>query len=180
MKSLIVKYINLVLIFPLLLFPLKARAQLLWFMFSVKQKIYKIPSIGSVVIEDDVEIGANATIDRATVENTVIGAGTKIDNLTMIAHNCKIGEGCLIVSQVGIAGSSEIGDRVVLAGQVGIADHVSIGSDSIVMAQAGVSKSFPDKSIIVGAPAVPRKEFIKQLKTLKDLESLSKELKELK
>lgn len=145
-----------------------------------QQKIFKIPSIGSVVIADDVEIGANATIDRGTIENTIVGKGTKIDNLVMIAHNCQIGENCLVISQVGIAGSSVIGDRVVLAGQVGIADHITIGSDTIVMAQAGVSKSIPNKSIIVGSPAVPRKEFIRQLKYLKDIEELSKELKQLK
>lgn len=144
------------------------------------QKIYKIPSLGSVIISDDVEIGANATIDRGTLENTIIGKGTKIDNLVMIAHNCKIGENCLVVSQVGIAGSSVIGDRVVLAGQVGIADHINVGPDTIIMAQAGVSKSIPAKSIIVGSPAVPRKEFIKQLKAFKDIENLKIQIKELK
>lgn len=145
-----------------------------------QQKIYKIPSIGSVEIKDDVEIGANATIDRGTVENTVIGKGTKIDNLVMIAHNCKIGENCMIISQVGVAGSCNVGDRVVLAGQVGMADHVNIGEDSIVMAQSGVSKSIPRKSIVFGTPAMPRKEYIKQMKTLKDAESLIKEFKKYK
>ncbi|MDD3149308.1 MAG: UDP-3-O-(3-hydroxymyristoyl)glucosamine N-acyltransferase [Candidatus Gastranaerophilales bacterium] len=145
-----------------------------------EQKIYKIPSIGSVEIKDDVEIGANATIDRGTIENTIIGKGTKIDNLVMIAHNCNIGEGCLVISQVGIAGSCKVGDRVVLAGQVGLADHINIGSDSIVMAQAGVSKSFPEKSIIMGYPAVPRREFVKQTKNIKSVENLLKEVKILK
>ena len=98
----------------------------------------------------------------------MIGDDTKIDDLVMIGHNCRIGKGCMIVSQVGIAGSCVIGDRVVIAGQAGLADHISIGSDSIVAAAAGVSKSFPEKSIVVGTPAVPRKEFIKQLKTMKD------------
>ncbi|MDD3420117.1 MAG: UDP-3-O-(3-hydroxymyristoyl)glucosamine N-acyltransferase [Candidatus Gastranaerophilales bacterium] len=144
------------------------------------QKIYKIPSIGSVEIKDDVEIGANATIDRGTVENTIIGKGTKIDNLVMIAHNCKVGENCMIISQVGVAGSCNIGDRVVLAGQVGMADHVNIGADSIVMAQSGVSKSIPAKSIVFGSPAMPRKEYIKQMKTLKDAEFLIKEFKKYK
>jgi len=135
---------------------------------KVEQVIFKIPSIGSVVIGNNVEIGANSTIDRGTIENTVIGDDTKIDDLVMIGHNCRVGKGCLIVSQVGIAGSCVIGDRVVLAGQAGLADHIEIGSDSIVTAKAGVTKSFPEKSIIVGIPAVPRKEFIKQLKTMKD------------
>lgn len=135
---------------------------------DVEQVIFKIPSIGSVVIGNNVEIGANTTIDRGTIENTTIGDNTKIDDLVMIGHNCKIGKGCLIVSQVGIAGSCVIGDRVVIAGQAGLADHIEIGSDTIITAKAGVTKSFPEKSIIVGIPAVPRKDFIKQLKTMKD------------
>lgn len=142
------------------------------------QKIYKIPSVGSVVIEDDVEIGANTCIDKGTIENTVIGEQTKIDNLVQIGHNCKIGKGCMIVSQVGIAGSCKIGDRVVIAGQAGMADHLEIGSDSIVMAQAGVTRSFPEKSIIIGAPAMPRKDFIKHLKTMKKAEELVSKFKE--
>lgn len=141
------------------------------------QKIYKIPSIGSVIIGDDVEIGANTCIDKGTIENTVIGAQTKIDNLVQIGHNCKIGKGCMIVSQVGIAGSCVIGDRVVLAGQAGLADHLSIGSDSIVIAQAGVTKSFPEKSIIIGSPAMPRRDFVKQLQTLKKAEEIIKKFK---
>lgn len=135
---------------------------------NTEQVIFKIPSIGSVVIGNNVEIGANTCIDRGTIENTVVGDNTKIDDLVMIGHNCRIGKGCMIVSQVGIAGSCVIGDRVVIAGQAGLADHISIGEDTIIAAQAGVSKSFPAKSIVVGSPAVPRKEFIKQLKILKD------------
>ena len=139
---------------------------------NTNQVIFKIPSIGSVIIGKNVEIGANTTIDRGTIENTIIGDNTKIDNLVMIGHNCRIGKGCMIVSQVGIAGSSVIGDRVVIAGQVGIADHINIGNDCILAAQAGVSKSFPEKSIVIGSPAVPRKEFIKQLKLMKDASEL--------
>lgn len=139
---------------------------------NVQHKIFKIPSIGSVVIGNNVEIGANTTIDRGTIENTTIGDDTKIDDLVMIGHNCRVGRGCLIVSQVGIAGSCVIGDRVVIAGQAGLADHIEIGSDSIVTAKAGVTKSFPEKSIIVGIPAVPRKDFIKQLKTMKDAQEI--------
>lgn len=144
---------------------------------NTTQKIYKIPSIGSVVIGNNVEIGANTTIDRGTIENTTIGDDTKIDDQVMIGHNCKIGRGCMIVSQVGIAGSCVIGDRVVIAGQAGLADHINIGNDSIVAAKAGVTKSFPEKSIVVGIPAVPRKEFIRQLKTMKDADELIKKFK---
>ena len=152
------------------------------------QVIFKIPSIGSVIIGNNVEIGANSTIDRGTIEDTVIGdntniddlvmighnckVGTKIDDLVMIGHNCKVGQGCLIVSQVGIAGSCVIGDRVVIAGQAGLADHIEIGSDTIITAKAGVTKSFPEKSIIIGIPAVPRKDFLKQMKTMRDAQDI--------
>ena len=139
-----------------------------------QQVVYKIPSLGGVMIGNDVEIGANACIDKGTIEYTQIGDQTKIDDLVMIGHNCKVGKACMIVSQSGVAGSCVIGDRVVIAGQAGLADHLEIGSDSIIMAQAGVSKSFPEKSIIVGAPAVPRKEFIRQLQTMKKAEQLIK------
>ncbi|MBO5434608.1 UDP-3-O-(3-hydroxymyristoyl)glucosamine N-acyltransferase [bacterium] len=134
--------------------------------------IFKIPSIGSVQIGNNVEIGANTAIDRGTIEDTIIGDNTKIDDLVMIGHNCRIGKGCFIVSQVGIAGSCVIGDRVTIAGQAGLADHLNIGSDTIIAAKAGVSKSFPEKSIVVGLPAMPRKDFIKQLKTMKDAQDI--------
>lgn len=145
---------------------------------NAEHKIFKIPSIGAVLIGNNVEIGANTTIDRGTIENTVIGDDTKIDDQVMIGHNCKIGKGCMIVSQVGLAGSCVIGDRVVIAGQAGLADHLNIGSDSIITAKAGVTKSFPEKSIIIGIPAVPRKEFIQQLKAMKNAEDLVKKFKQ--
>ena len=141
------------------------------------QKVFKIPSLGSVVIEDDVEIGANTTIDRGTIENTTIGTQTKIDNLVMIGHNCKVGKACMIVSQVGIAGSCTIGDRVVIAGQAGLKDHTEIGDDSIVLAQAGVTKSYPARSVIMGAPAVPRKDFIRRMKYLAEAEVMVQKYK---
>lgn len=144
---------------------------------NIEHKIFKIPSIGAVKIGNNVEIGANTTIDRGTIEDTEIGDDTKIDDQVMIGHNCKVGKGCMIISQVGIAGSCVIGDRVVIAGQAGLADHISVGNDSIIAAKAGVTKSFPEKSIVVGAPAVPRKEFIRQLKTMKDAEELIKRFK---
>jgi UDP-3-O-[3-hydroxymyristoyl] glucosamine N-acyltransferase len=103
-------------------------------------KHYKVPQVGGVIIGDDVEIGANSTIDRATLGNTVIKRGTKIDNLVHVAHNVTIGECCFLVAQVGISGSCTIGNYVVLAGQVGLADHISIGDRTIVSAQSGVIK----------------------------------------
>lgn len=116
-------------------------------------KHIKIPQIGTVIIGDDVEIYANVCISRATLGSTVIGAGTKIDNLTHVAHNCKIGKDCAVVSLVGFAGSVTLKDRVYVAGQVGFKGHQTIGEDSIVMARAGVTKNFPAKSIISGFPA---------------------------
>lgn len=107
----------------------------------------KIKHIGKVIIEDDVEIGANTTIDRALVDETIIKKGTKIDNLVMIGHNCKIGENSVLVSQVGIAGSSKIGNNVILAGQVGVADHITIGDNVIVAAKSGVGSDLPPNDI---------------------------------
>ena len=139
--------------------------------------VFKIPSLGSVVIGNDVEIGANTTIDRGTIEDTVVGDKTKIDNLVMIGHNCKIGKACTIVSQVGIAGSCIIGDRVVIAGQAGLKDHVEIGEDSIILAKTGITKSFPRKSVIMGAPGVLRKDFFKRLKYLDEAEVMVQKYK---
>ena len=144
---------------------------------NTEVKVFKIPSLGSVVIEDDVEIGANTCIDRGTVENTIIGAQTKIDNLVMIGHNCRIGKACTIVSQVGIAGSCVIGDRVVIAGQAGLKDHIEIGNDSIILAQAGLSKSYPARSVVMGSPAVLRKDFIKRMKYLNEAEVMVQKYK---
>jgi UDP-3-O-[3-hydroxymyristoyl] glucosamine N-acyltransferase len=123
----------------------------------------KIPQVGRVVIEDDVEIGANTTIDRATLGETRIGRGTKIDNLVQVAHNVQVGADTVIVAQVGISGSTRIGSRVTLAGQVGIVDHVEIGDDVIVGAQAGVTKDIPGRSVVLGSPAVPHQEMKRQL-----------------
>lgn len=121
-------------------------------------KHIKIPQVGKVVIEDDVEIGSCVTIDRATLGKTVIGHGTKIDNLVQIAHNVKVGANCIIVAQVGISGSSSLGANVMLGGQVGLTDHVSLGDRVMVGAKAGVSKSYPAGSIILGIPAKPYSE----------------------
>ncbi len=119
---------------------------------------HKIPQVGTVVVEDDVEIGSNVSIDRARFDKTVIGRGTKIDNLVQIAHNVVIGKNCLIVAQVGISGSTTIGNNVILAGQVGLVGHIHIGDNSIVMAQSGVSKSVPADTMVWGYPAKPEKQ----------------------
>ena len=103
----------------------------------------KIPQVGTVIVEDDVEIGANSAIDRATLGETVIGRGTKIDNLVHIAHNVAVGERCLMAAQVGIAGSARIGNAVILAGQVGVGDHVDVGDAAILSAQSGALKDVP-------------------------------------
>jgi UDP-3-O-[3-hydroxymyristoyl] glucosamine N-acyltransferase len=118
----------------------------------------KIPQVGGVIVEDDVEIGANTTIDRATVGDTVIGRGTKIDNLVQIGHNVQVGEHSMIVAQVGVAGSSRLGRGVVLAGQVGIADHVTLGDGVMVGAQSGVHADIPAGEKVLGAPARPLTE----------------------
>lgn len=113
----------------------------------------KVPQIGNVVIEDDVEIGANVTIDRATTGTTLVGKGTKIDNLVQVGHNVKIGENCILVAQVGIGGSTELGSGVTLAGQAGAAGHIKIGDGATVAAQSGVTKSVPAGVTVSGYPA---------------------------
>lgn len=118
-------------------------------------KYYKIPQVGNVILEDDVEIGANTAIDRGALGPTVIGRGTKLDNLVQIAHNVKLGQDTAIAAQSGIAGSAEVGDRVVMAGQVGLVGHIRIGNDVTLGAQAGVTKSVPDKTVVSGYPAIP-------------------------
>jgi len=139
----------------------------------------KIPQIGRVVIEDDVEIGANVTIDRATLGETRIGRGTKIDNLVQIGHNVRVGADTVIVAQVGISGSSRIGSRVTLAGQVGVVDHVEIGDDVIVGAQAGVSKDIPPGSVVLGSPATPHGKFKRQVAAVARLPEMRKLLRAL-
>ncbi len=115
----------------------------------------KIPQVGGVRIEDDVEIGANTTVDRATLGDTVIGRGTKLDNLVQVGHNCQIGEDVILVSQVGVSGSSRIGRGAVLAGQVGVADHADIGAGTVLTGQTGVMGNIPAGQVWSGTPARP-------------------------
>ncbi|MEN2997884.1 MAG: UDP-3-O-(3-hydroxymyristoyl)glucosamine N-acyltransferase [Brevinematia bacterium] len=119
-----------------------------------KGEYHKLPHIGRVFIEDNVEIGANTCIDRAFIGETIIKKGTKIDNLVQIAHNVKIGENCIIVSQAGVAGSTEIGNNVIIAGQAGVVDHAKIGDNVVIMARAGVDdREVPPNKILLGTPA---------------------------
>ena len=139
----------------------------------------KVPQIGNVIIGDDVEIGAGVTIDRGALGSTVIGKGTKIDNLVHIAHNVEIGEGSLILGQVGIAGSTKFGKYVVLAGQAGIAGHLKIGDRVTVSAQSGVMHNIPAGEKWFGYPAQPDKDFKRQMIAIHRLPELLKRVAEL-
>lgn len=123
----------------------------------------KIPQLGRVIVQDRVEIGANTTVDRGALGDTVIGEGTKIDNLVQIAHNCRIGRNCVISGKAGLAGSTTLGDGVVLAADVGVAGHVTIGAGTVVFARSGVSKSCPPGSKLAGAPAADVNEWRREI-----------------
>ena len=131
----------------------------------------KVPQLGRVIINDDVEIGANTTIDRGSGPDTVIGAGTVIDNLVQIAHNVKIGRNCILVAQVGISGSATLGDFVVIGGQGGVTGHLTIGAGARVAAKSGVMTDIPAGAAFVGAPAMPQRTFWRQMAALKILAS---------
>jgi len=139
----------------------------------------KVPHVGIVEIEDDVEIGANATVDRATLGKTIVRRGVKIDNLVMVAHNVVIGEDSVIVAQVGIAGSTKIGSNVTLAGQVGVAGHIEIGDNAMVGAQAGVIHDLPGNQGYHGSPALPQREYIRAITTLPKLPEMRKTVLDL-
>jgi UDP-3-O-[3-hydroxymyristoyl] glucosamine N-acyltransferase len=138
-----------------------------------------VPHNGGVVIEDFVEIGANCCIDRAKFGNTIIGTGTKIDNLVQIAHNVVIGKCCLIAGQVGISGSCRLGDGVTLAGQVGLADNIEIGDDTMVGAQAGVMRSAPGGQKLFWTPALEKKDAFRILSLILRLPKMAEQLKQL-
>ena len=140
---------------------------------------HKIPQIGGVTIEDDVEIGANATIDRPAVGETRIGAGTKIDNLVQVAHGVTIGRDVLLAAQVGIAGSTTIEDRVTLAGQVGVAGHLTLGTGVVATAQTGIPNSVEAGSFISGYPAIDNRDWLKASAIFRRLPELKRVLAEL-
>lgn len=122
---------------------------------------FKVPQIGRVIIQDDVDIGANSCVDRGSTRDTIVGEGTKIDNLVMIAHNVVIGRHCVIVSQVGISGSTTLGDFVILAGQAGLIGHLDIGSGAVIGAQSGVMHDVPAGAKMGGSPALPMREYLR-------------------
>lgn len=131
------------------------------------RSLVKIPHIGNVVIEDDVEIGANSCVDRAKFGSTLVGAGTKIDNLVQIGHNCRIGRCCILCGLVGLAGSVILGDGVVLGGKVGIADNIEVGAGAKVAAGAGITSDVPPGSVYMGSPAGPANEWRRIYATLR-------------
>lgn len=144
-----------------------------------KDHYIKIPQIGNVVIEDDVEIGANTVIDRATVGSTLIKKGAKLDNLIQIAHNCTVGAHTVMAALSAMAGSSELGDHCTVAGQVGIAGHIKIGSNVTVAAKSGVTKDTPDGSVLLGMPAMPIMKSKRIDVSLRHLPDMNKRIRKL-
>jgi len=140
----------------------------------------KVPQVGTVRIEDDVEVGAGSCIDRATTGETFIGRGTKIDNLVQIAHNVRVGPLSIVCAQVGISGSTEVGVGVVLAGQVGIVGHVQVGDGARIAAQSGVPHDVPAGATVAGYPAVDHALWLRQSAALKQLPELLREVRELR
>lgn len=140
---------------------------------------HKIPQIGRVVVQDNVEIGANCAIDRGTMGDTIIGEGSKLDNLVHIAHNVKLGKGCLVTGQVGIAGSSIVGDYVAIGGQSGVTDHVEVGSHARIAARTGVTKSIPGDKTYAGMPAIEIMEKNRTDVLVRRLPELVKKVNEL-
>jgi UDP-3-O-[3-hydroxymyristoyl] glucosamine N-acyltransferase len=144
-----------------------------------KKSWLKIPQVGRVVIEDDVEIGAGTTIDKSSTDETRIKRGAKIDNLVQIGHSCTVGEDSLICAQVGLAGSSHIGNRVILAGQVGIAGHLTIGDDVVLTAKSATSHDIPDGKVISGIPGFDNKDWLRSTAAFRRLGEIVRTLRGL-
>lgn len=158
---------------------LERRIRGCWDLVEESNPHLKIPQIGTVILEDDVEVGSCATIDRATMGATTIGRGSKIDNLVMIAHNCKLGEETLVVAQVAIAGSCVVGDRAVIAGQAGIVDHMEIGKDAIVQGKSGVMKDVAAGAVVAGSPATNTRDHMMQLALMKRLPKMKDDMRKM-
>jgi UDP-3-O-[3-hydroxymyristoyl] glucosamine N-acyltransferase len=140
---------------------------------------HKIPQIGTVTIEDDVELGANVTVDRATFGSTVIRRGTKVDNLVQIAHNVSIGEDSIVVAQVGIAGSTVIGHHVMIGGQAGLSDHIEVGDQVMIAARSGVNRNLASNQIVSGAPVMPHETWVKAQAVIPLLPELRQQVRDL-
>ena len=150
------------------------------FGFTTKDGVHtKVPQVGNVVLEDDVEIGAHDGIDRAAMGSTVFGHGTKIDNLVHIGHNCKIGPNCLIVAQTGISGSTQVGHNVTFGGQVGTVGHINIGANSVYAARSGIIGDMPEGVFCAGFPVQSHTEWLRMQAAMKHLPELRKEVKRL-
>lgn len=146
---------------------------------TIDGKHHKVPQVGNAVIGDDVEIGANVAIDRATIGSTIVGKGTKLDNLVHLGHNDVIGENCLFVAQVGISGSVTVGNNVTFAGQVGSAGHLSIGDHCVFAARTGIISDIPAKSFYAGFPARPHKEWLREEASARKVPDMLKKMREL-
>ncbi len=140
---------------------------------------HKVPQIGRVVVEEDVEIGANTTLDRATLGETRIGAGTKIDNLVQVGHNVRVGRHCILCGQAGIAGSTRLGDYVVLAGQAGVSGHIELGDGAQVAAKSAALTSVEPGTQVAGIPAIELRKWRRQAVLLARLEEMSRRLRAL-
>ena len=150
------------------------------FGFTTKDGVHtKVPQVGNVVIEDNAEIGAHVGIDRAAIGSTVIGKGTKIDNLVHIGHNCRIGENCLIVAQTGISGSTIVGHNVTFGGQVGTVGHITIGANSVYAARSGITNNMPENMFCAGFPVQNHAEWLRMQVAMKKLPELVKKVRQL-
>lgn len=150
------------------------------FGFTTKNDVHtKVPQIGNVIVEDDVEIGACVGIDRAAMGSTVIGRGTKIDNLVHVGHNCRIGANCLIVAQTGISGSTIVGDNVTFGGQTGTVGHIKIGGHSVYAGRSGITKNMPEGFFGSGFPAQPHNEWLRSQAAIRKIPALIKKIQQL-